>query len=162
MVAYYIETSALVKRYRTESGSAVIKELFTHLRQEEALTTSHFTSLEVEAAAARALKARTMTTEAYGMMLWSYAQDMERWFTLLPVSSTLITEAADVTKAYALRAADAVHLATALRLQRGLSVRLVFVTSDLELITACHSAGMSVLNPVAENSHEELAQWRSS
>ena len=66
MILYYMETSALLKRYRTEPGSDVIVELLERRRPDETFITSYFTLLEVEATAARALKARLLDQDAYG------------------------------------------------------------------------------------------------
>ena len=63
---YYLDTSALLKRYRTEKGSEVIQVLFSERQEDETLVTSHFSSLEVEAMASRALKGRILTRKAYG------------------------------------------------------------------------------------------------
>jgi hypothetical protein len=53
----------------------------------------------------------------------------------------------------ALRGADAVHLASALVLQRRFAEaedRLVFVASDRELKEAAHSSGLAVIDPEAQ------------
>jgi hypothetical protein len=57
MPLYYLDTSALLKRYKTEKGTAVIDELFSSRKPGEVFITSHFTSIEIESVAARALKA---------------------------------------------------------------------------------------------------------
>ena len=65
MALYYLDTSALVKRYRTERGTEVMAALFSDQTLDDAFITSHLTVLEVEAVAARALGARLLTQRAY-------------------------------------------------------------------------------------------------
>lgn len=65
MAIYRLKTSALPKRYRTEQGTETVNDLFGNKLRNEVLLTSYFTALEVEAVAARALKGRLLTREAY-------------------------------------------------------------------------------------------------
>jgi hypothetical protein len=66
---YYLDTSALLKRYRTETGhpGSLLGQ------EDETLVTSHFSSLEVEAMASRALKGRILTRKAYDILLGLFA-----------------------------------------------------------------------------------------
>ena len=52
MPLYYLDTSALLKRYKTETGTDVIDELFSSRRPAEVFVTSHFTSVEIESVGA--------------------------------------------------------------------------------------------------------------
>jgi hypothetical protein len=57
--------------------------------------------------------------------------------------------AIELTKKFALRGADAVHLASALLLQKRLleNDQIIFVTSDIELKTSALSSGLSIIDP---------------
>ncbi len=78
MALYYLDTSALVKRYRTERGTEVMAALFSHQTLDNAFITSHLTVLEVEAVAARAVGARLLTQRAHGTLLRLFNEDLER------------------------------------------------------------------------------------
>lgn len=160
MTVYYLDTSALIKRYRTETGTAVIGVLFSGRREDDVFTTSHFTSLEVESVAARALKARLLDRRAHGVMLRLFAEDLEQWLVVLPLFTALVSNAAELVRRYAIRAGDSIHLASALRVREAVSVETVFVTSDGELLQAAEAAGFSVLNPEADNALETLRRFR--
>ncbi len=77
MPIYYLDTSAVLKRHRTEKGSDVVAELYEGLAKNEALVTSHFTCLEVESVAARARKGKALGRDAYDAMLAAFARDLE-------------------------------------------------------------------------------------
>ena len=65
MPIYYLDTSALMKRYWTETGSDVVAELFEGLEDSDALATSQLTVLEMNSALARLLESRQMAHREY-------------------------------------------------------------------------------------------------
>ena len=160
MPVYYLETSALVKRYRTERGSQAIGELFSEKTEDEGFVTSRFTTLEMESVAARALKAKLLTPQAHEVMLRLFAEDLEDRIIVLPASTTLILDAVQVTRQHALRAGDPIHLAAALNVQSSTSDRIIFVTSDVDLRQAGEAAGFSTLSPETEEASEFLERLR--
>ena len=117
MPLYYLDTSALLKRYKTEKGTAVIDDLFSARRQNEVFVTSQFTSVEIESVAARALKGRVLNKKAHGVLLRLFAEDIEELIIVLPVSTALLSEAAAAARRSAMRAGDALHFASAIRIK---------------------------------------------
>lgn len=74
------------------------------------------TTVEVESAAARALKGRILNKRAHGALLRLLAEDLEAQIIVLPVSSSLLSEAAAIARRRpATRAGDALHIASAVR-----------------------------------------------
>ena len=70
----------------------------------------------------------------------------------------------DLVKNMALRGADAVHLASALVLQRRFANaedRLVFVASDRELKDAAQSSGLAVIDPEEQEQQATSAGERA-
>ena len=162
MAVFYLDTSAVLKRYRTEKGTDVVTQLYEGSTSRDVLLTSSFTCLEVESVAARALKGRVLSQEAYDALLGSFSRDLVEYLALLPSSREKITDAIDAARTYALRAADAVHLAAgkagdALIKSDG---GLMFVCSDKELLAAAEAAGMETLNPEADEALEKLRATR--
>src|SRR5262249_55895184 len=153
-------TSALLKRYRTENGTRVLDALFSARTRDELLITSHFTAAEVESVAARALKGRLLTKKAYAVLLSLFVDDLENVLVVLPVSTVLLSEAAAVARNSALRASDALHLATPLRARQASAVAIVFTASDKELIEAARRSGFMVLNPESKNALASLDALR--
>jgi hypothetical protein len=160
MPLYYLDTSALLKRYRTEEGTDVLDAMFSDQRRDESFITSHFTAVEVESVAARALKGRLLNRKAHGVLLAMFASDLEDLLIVLPLSTALLSEAASVARQYSLRAGDAVHLASALRGKQAAAEEIVFVASDKELVEAPRSAGFAILNPENEDALATLSSLR--
>jgi predicted nucleic acid-binding protein len=139
---FYLDTSAVLKRYRTEKGTDVVDEIYSRRQTEDAFFTSHFTCLEVESVAARALKGRLLTRQAYEALLGSFARDL-REYLLFQVSGDLINSAVESTRNYALRAADSLHFAAAATWVAVVGDDFIFVASDKELLSAAKTAGVS-------------------
>lgn len=157
MRPYYLDTSAILKRYRTEKGTAFVDELY-RLRPGESLLTSHFTCLEFEAVAARALKGQVLDDQKYHTLLASFGRDLDEYLLLLPVHTPLMTESIAFASRYALRAPDSIHLASASRLQRS-AADVVLVASDRALLAAASSL-MQTLNPEDDGATEILSRMR--
>lgn len=147
MTFYYLDASAWVKRYYQETGTTWVQDLFAH--NNRAIACASLGLIEVMATLARKVKAQEINPS----MLEQKAQELEEdWNHFIQVQLT--TEAVDIAKGLAkeraLRGADAVHLASALLLQKHLAEeddQLFFVTSDQELMEANQRSGLVVINP---------------
>ena len=160
MPAYYLETSGLLKRYKTERGTDTVAELFDGKLTDERFLTTYFTTVEMEAVAARALRGNILTQAAYDTMLNWFAADVAAAIDLLPVTHGLLLEAGSVARTYGLRAPDAIHLASA-RAARAAGERgLRFVGSDRELGEATRRGGFALLDPEDAASLTTLRQYR--
>lgn len=105
MPIYYLDTSALVKRYKTEQGSETINELFNGKSSDEVFACSQFAAVEIEATLSRALKAHLLNRRAYAAILGRFSQDLTETIMMHPVSSVILSDAAELARRYALRAA---------------------------------------------------------
>ena len=159
MSIFYIETSALVKRYHAENGTDVINAIFSEKAEADIFVTSQFITLEMEAVAARGLKGGVLNRRAYGIMLRSFVEDLGNMI-VLPLSPSLVTEAAQATRRYAMRAADAIHFASALRTKQAAAMQIVFVGSDEELVRAGQEEGFTVLNPETDDAMDRFKGLR--
>jgi len=127
-------------------GTTWVQDLFGHNR---AIACASLGLIEVMATLARKEKAQEIDPS----MLEQKAQEVEEdWERFIQVQLT--TEAVDMAKglarALALRGADAVHLASALLLQRRFveeDDQLILVTSDHELKEAAHLSGLVIIDP---------------
>jgi predicted nucleic acid-binding protein len=89
MPVFYLDTSAVLKRYRTESGTDVVDSLYEERftptvvklvlsgYRRDVLITSHFTCLEVESVAARMFRGKLLDEKAYNTLLNAFARDIE-------------------------------------------------------------------------------------
>ncbi len=160
MAVYYLDSSALLKRYRTEQGTQVLDYLFALKRPEELVVTSYLTSLEVEAVFARALKGRLLDREAYKVLVGRLADDLSQSIVAQPVSNFVVSDSIELVRRHALKAADAIHLATASRVRQAAAMETIFVTSDKELLSAARGERLESLDPQDPEAIRRLGQFR--
>lgn len=150
MTSFFLDTSALVKRYFPEVGSAWIARLIDPSAG-NMLVLSAIT--RVEAAAAFAIKYRSGNATlaerdaAYRLLVLHTTIEYD----LAPVDAALLDQAMTLTQRYRLRGYDAVQLATALvvnvrYLGAGLPT-LTFVSADIDLNAAARDEGLPTENP---------------
>ena len=163
MPIYYLDTSAIMKRYKSEIGSDVVEELFVGLTDTDALTTSYLTLLEVNSTATRLLKGRVITREVHERILDQFNQDMSDYgFTLVPVQNELIDRTIGIANEYSLRSLDAMHF-TSMLVASSLSSDdqdIYMISADHELIEACESYGIPTLNPQSNDTLDHLRSLR--
>ena len=162
MPIYYLDTSALMKRYISEPGSDVIRELFEKLSDSDELTTSYLTLLEVNSTAARLLKGRAITRGHYRRMLNQLTRDIAYYrVRVVPVQNELIDGAIPIALGYSLRSLDAIHFASAIASGSLLSGQsLYMVSADHEIIAACEAHGIPALNPQSNDALDLLTSLR--
>ncbi len=150
MSAFYLESSALVKRYSTEKGSNFLIKLMQPSVGNR-LYSVKITEVEVCAALTRKRKGLTMTATGATKSIFRFRRNFAARFVKSDVSDSILNEAIRLTDLHTLRGYDAVQLTAALeanneRVSRGLSP-LVFVSADAELNIAAQAEGLAVENP---------------
>ena len=153
MAVYYMESSALVKRYVTETGTDWVRSLALPAAG-NTLFIAQITGVEVVAAIAlRARRGATSSAEAAAVAA-NFRLDFVRGYYAVPLTLAIITQAMDLTEKHGLRAYDATQLSTALQVQSECRTNgtpePVFVSADVQLNAAATSEGLAVDNP---NSH---------
>lgn len=153
MTDYYVDTSALVKRYAEESGSTWVRQITTPSAQQTILLAEITLA---EAAAALAAKHRApggITQEQRDRILSRFLQDCAEYFVLLPVDRPVIDRAVELTQRHRLRGYDAVQLATALVATDTMQLQNlsspIFVAADGDLLTAAAAEPLPVENPLS-------------
>lgn len=136
----FLDTSALVKRYVVEQGSRYIAEFFEPRTQAAAVFVSTLTYVEVTAAFSRRLPA---PPEIPGAL---FAADYRRGMHKIPVSAAIVEQAAALARLHRLRAADAIQLASALKVATTIP-NVLLLTADAEMIMSAQAEGLRVDNP---------------
>lgn len=152
MTDYYLDASALVKRYADEPGSAWIRQITAQDAQDTILL-AEVTLAEVAAALAAKCRAPGgITQEERDRALSRFLQDCDEGFLILPVDRLVIDRAVELTQNHRLRGYDAIQLATALVTSDLLESQnlppLGFVVSDHDLLAAAASENLPTENPL--------------
>ena len=152
MTDYFLDASAVVKRYADEAGSAWVRQI-TDPQAQNTILLAEITLVEVTAALAAKQRApKGFTLEQRNRVLSRFFQDCDEHFTLVSIDRSVIDRAVDLAQRHRLRAYDAVQLATALEAnaitQAQALPALTFVAADTDLVTAAAAEHLSVENPL--------------
>ena len=150
MPAYFFDSSALVKRFAKEQGSAFVLSLLRPSAKNR-LYAARITEVEVCAALSRRRKASTINAAQAARGIRRLRHDLPRRFTQVAIGESVLVEASRLAEILALRGYDAVQLAAALaanneRVSNGLSP-LIIVSADGELNGAARAEGFYVEDP---------------
>jgi hypothetical protein len=147
----YIDTSALVKRYVAEVGSAWIRRMVARPVQ-DVIYTAVLTEVEVRSALQRLIREGRLDTAQAQHLTQRVLQHFTRRYQLIRITRPVVAEAGRLVEGYPLRAYDAVQLACALTVRRSMHRRgmpsPLFVTADTTLLAAAQAEGFPVDNPL--------------
>jgi uncharacterized protein len=140
----YLDTSALVKRYLVEAGSANVAQW---INQSRPVSTSLITRAEMGAAITKAVRMNLINPDQ-----GQYALNWFRteWETLgrLPIHEATVQGADELACRYGLRGYDVVHLACALIYREGLGEQVSLATYNRLLRQAGQAESLGVLAQV--------------
>jgi uncharacterized protein len=150
MIRYYIDTSALIKRYHNETGTDAVNLIFDTIRSNEGL--GYLSSLALPEAIStlnRKKSSRYIAKSAFDRILSLFYDELE-YFTIIPVSEHLIASGIGLIMKHNLNFADSIHLAAAMS-ERNLvdsSDPYYFVCCDTRLLAAAaRKEKLAVMNP---------------
>jgi predicted nucleic acid-binding protein len=151
MATAYFDTSALVKRYVAEVGSAWVRQAVAR-PVHQVIYTAALTQAEVISALQRLVREGRVDPAEARRLTQRVTRHFARRYQGLRITRTVITQACAALEVHPLRAYDAVHLACALTVrrlmqQRGLPPPL-FVAADDALLAAATAEGFTVDNPL--------------
>lgn len=154
----YLDTSALVKLYAEEPGR---EEVENAVQEAHVVAVSEIGYVEARSALARKEREGSFSTDEHDATIEQLQQDYREVYLSRPVTGDLIARAGELAREHALRAYDAVHLATALVLreesrelaergqepaetspQEGGELQVALMTFDSSLAKAARNEGL--------------------
>lgn len=150
MATFFCDTSALVKRYVSETGSVWLTAMI-HPNLNQRIYIAQITAVEMVSTITRREKGGSTTPQEAVTALDQFEQDWKTEITIVDLSANLVDAAVASARKYALRGYDAVQLAAALEVHNerrslGLST-LTLLSADNDLNFAALSEGLKVDNP---------------
>jgi hypothetical protein len=127
----YFDASALAKRYVREKGSLKVRRLLASRRP----ATSRYSAVEVASALARRVREGAVAGEDCERALAALREDLTAML-LVELTPEVATRAQSLLQRHALRAGDAVQLASCLQLQDELEEPVTLVAFDDRLAAA--------------------------
>lgn len=134
---YYLDTSALAKRYVREPGSAQVRALFQRRR---IIAVSRLAYAELAAAVARLARDGSLASSIRDRILGQLGPDFSA-LTVVEVRRAVVERVPAIVLRSPLRGFDAVQLATAVALHEEAGA-VDFWTADERLATAARAEGL--------------------
>ena len=152
MAVYFVETSALAKRYIAETGSVWLRALLDPSTG-CSIYVVRVTAVEIIAAITRRERGETLTPTDAATARQAFRSDLTTTYQVIEVTPALADRAMLVAEKHGLRGYDAIQLAAGLEvhvryLATGLPA-ITFVSSDIELNTAAMAEGLPSADPNA-------------
>lgn len=149
MAVYFIDSSALVKRYVSEIGSTRVLEIFNPKLGNEVFVAS-ITGVEIIAAISRRSRGGSIGSIDATALCNQFRNDYQTEYQIVEITDDIISSGMMLAETYTLRGYDAIQLAVGcaintLCLANGVSLRLV--SADNELNAAALEKGIAVMNP---------------
>lgn len=150
MTAYFLDSTALIQRYVTETGSAQVRQLVDR-RTDCTLFVAQVTPAELVAVLMRRSRTTTIPEQTVNAARLLIDRHMQRQYEIVRLTDRINFRASALLVKHPLRAVDALQLASALEInQRLLNAglpSLVFVAADDRLLAAAVAEGFPVLHP---------------
>ena len=141
MTFAYFDTTALIKRYVSEKGSARVVSL---LRRHDLLS-SAITPVEVMSALCRRKRNGELSDKDFAATLGRVQGERIRW-ELVEVGQTVLSRAEEIVQGIVpIRSMDAIHVASLVTFQTASGTRIPFVTGDDRQREAAACMGLDIV-----------------
>jgi predicted nucleic acid-binding protein len=150
MALYFLDSSALVKRYISETGSAWVLGLFAPALNNEIFIAA-IAKVEIVAAITRRSHSGSISVTDATTIGHQFRKDLLKDYQVIEITESIINSGMALAETYGLRGYDAIQLAVGravntLCLASGLP-SITFVSADNELNVAVISEGLLMENP---------------
>ncbi len=141
---YFIDTSALFKRYQPEKGTALVSQILQE--SDEPVFISSITIIEIVSNLKRLCEVDKITTEEqFSKQRTFFYQDIGTLnITILDVSAEDLIKAEDLILKRYMKPVDSIQLAIALNLKRN---NVTFVSPDRRLCKIAEAEGLKTITP---------------
>jgi predicted nucleic acid-binding protein len=143
----YFDSSALVKRYVEETGTNSVKSILSRGGE---IATSKLTYPEILSALMRKHRAGEIAKKPLQDIVARFGRD---WYHILVLEfhNDLLHIVKFLIEKHPIKAADAIHLSSALWLKLSSKIDVTFIASDLNLLKAAQAEKLQIINPLNES-----------
>lgn len=150
VTAYFLDTSAVVKKYMTEIGSTWIESL-TDSESDNHIILARVTWVETLSAFSRLRRESKIDPTLLAQSIQVFKTDWETQYQIVEVEKSDIETAGDLVQEYPLRAYDSIQLACTLKIYSTFAKTapktFTFVSADDRLLNAAQAEGLNIENP---------------
>ena len=150
MTVYFLDSSALVKRYISETGSEWVLGLFDPALNHEVFVAA-VTGVEIVAAITRRARGGNISATDATAVRSQFRGDLQTDYQIIEITESIVSSGMTLAETYGLRGYDAIQLAAS-RAVNELCIAnslppVIFVSADDELNVAASNEGLVVENP---------------
>ena len=150
MAICYFDSSAVVKRYAQETGTAWVTSVLDPAAS-NVIYLARISAVEVISAFARRQRGKTLTASDAAKAIADFRTDLANQYRLIEMTPALISRAMILAETHALRGYDAVQLAAALEVNTRVASlnlpSLTLISADAALNAAAQIEGLAVDDP---------------
>jgi hypothetical protein len=150
MAIYFLDSSALVKRYISETGSAWVLGLFDPTLDNEFFVAA-ITGVEIVAAITRRARSGSIAAADAALVCNQLRSDLQTDYQVIEITEGIVSSGMTLAETQGLRGYDAVQLAAGCAINELCAVNglspIIFVSADDELNLAAVNEGLLVENP---------------
>lgn len=146
MTTYFIDTSALAKRYVIEKGTVWVAG-WIDAATGNIIVIAETTPVEMLSVLTRRRKEGTISATDAATLENDFLVHLERDYLIVPMESAILLQARTYVKTYTLRALDSIQLASAEHAKTLLSDPISFISADNNLLAAAAAEGFVIDNP---------------
>lgn len=148
MTIYFLDSSAIGKRYMTEIGSTWVRTLAAPTAG-HVVVLSRLVIVEISSALVRKQRLGQISAADALQRRTDFLLHIEKLYLTVPLDEAVLQRASDLTGKYPLRSLDAIQLACAVEATATLGEPHIFVCSDNNLLAAAIAEGFTTDNPLA-------------
>jgi predicted nucleic acid-binding protein len=143
---YFVDTSALGKRYLSEVGSSWVRSWSTP-NSGNILVIAELTTIEMLSAFSRLLRTGSLSASDIANLRNNFLHHAEMEYIVVPLDTAVVRHARNLVTSHPLRTLDAIQLACASKAVAILSESMTFVSGDNVLLAAASAEGFVTDNP---------------
>ena len=161
MAIFFFDSSAVVKRYIQETGTAWVVDT-TNPSTGNRIYLTRITGVEVVSAISRQKKAGALSEMVAGTAIEQFRQDFKNQYRVIEVTRSLAERAMMLAETYALRGYDAVQLASGIEVHSLCQILSIpsfsFVSADMALNDAAMGEDLGVIDPNMRDTTENFTK----
>lgn len=146
MSVYFVDTSALAKRYIPEAGRQWLLSWILP-KHGHVIVIAHTTLIELNSVLAATNRRGHLSQVKMGLLRFNFIMDARNQYLVVPVDLTVVTNARRLVYKHKLRTLDAIQLACAIETKKLSGISVTFVAGDNDLKSAAQNEGFIVEDP---------------
>ncbi len=147
MSQYFVDTSALAKRYLIEVGSKWVTS-WAEPSANNTIVISELTLVEIRSVFSKRVRGNFLSSANALKLHIDFLTHLQRQYIIVAVHSRILAQAGTLVDRYGLRTLDAIQLASAVQASSPVvNKSLIFISADNNLLAAAAAEGFPVDNP---------------